>query len=481
MSESTPRKNATAGIIMAAGQGTRMMSATPKVLHLLAGRPLVHYPVRAALEAGCDEIIVVVGRGRAEVAAYLASAFDGRVRIAVQEEQRGTGDAARVGLAAAGPDVTRVLVCNGDLPLLLAEDLVAVLHSFEQAASDHAMALATCELPDATGYGRVLRDAAGEIKEIREQRDLRTEEERRACEINPGIYVASGSFLRQALLALQPNNAQGELYVTDIVALARAQGRKVLGISSRAEVLVGVNDRNQLVEAEAVMYERIARMWRTRGATVRPGARIDDGVVLADDVTVETGTSLRGATRIGRGTRIDVGCVLTDVTVGEAATLKPYSILAGSVVEARAQIGPFAHVRPESVIGESAHVGNFVETKKTRMGNGAKANHLSYLGDGVIGANANLGAGTIFCNFDGFQKHTTTIEAGAFVGSDSQLVAPVTVGEGAYVATGTTVTIDVPKGALAISRVRQDNKAGYADKLKARLAAAKEAAKRQGP
>jgi bifunctional UDP-N-acetylglucosamine pyrophosphorylase/glucosamine-1-phosphate N-acetyltransferase len=470
MSESTPppEKSATAAIVMAAGQGTRMKSLTPKVLHPVAGRPLVHYPVRAAIEAGCDEVIVVVGHGRVEVAAYLAAAFGGRVRTVVQEEQRGTGDAARVGLAAIGSHVGSVLVCNGDLPLLLAEDLSMVLRAFGEARSDYAMALATCEPPCPMGYGRVLRDASGQIEAIREDRDLRTADERATREINPGIYVASALFLREALLALHANNAQGELYLTDIVAFARTQNKKALGISSRAEVLVGVNDRNQLVEAEAVMYERIARTWRARGATVRSGARIDDEVVLEVDVVIDAGTSLRGATRIGRGTRVDVGCVLTDVTVGEAVVLKPYSVLAGSNVEARAQIGPFSHVRPESFIGESAHVGNFVETKKTRMGRGAKANHLSYLGDGVIGAEANIGAGTIFCNYDGFQKHTTTIEAGAFVGSDSQMIAPVTVGEGAYVATGTTVTRDVPRGALAISRVRQDNKEGYADKLKAR-------------
>jgi bifunctional UDP-N-acetylglucosamine pyrophosphorylase/glucosamine-1-phosphate N-acetyltransferase len=466
-------KNATAAIIMAAGQGMRMKSAIPKVLHPIAGRPLVHYPVRAAIEAGFDEVVVVVGHGRIEVAAYLTSAFDGRVGTAVQELQRGTGDAARVGQAALGPNIEIVLICNGDMPLLLDEDLGRVRRAFEGADSDHAMALATCELADPTGYGRVLRDPAGQIQEIREDRDLRTATEHETREVNPGIYVTSATFLREALGALQPNNTQGELYLTDIAAYARARGKRILAVPCRAEVLVGVNDRNQLVAAEVSMYERIARAWRTRGATVHSGARVDDGVVLADDVVIEAGASLRGATRVGRGTRVDVGCVLTDMTVGEAVVLKPYSVLAGSIVEAHAEIGPFTHIRPESFIGKNAHVGNFVEAKKTRIGEGAKANHLSYLGDGVIGSGANIGAGTIFCNYDGFQKHTTTIEAGAFIGSDSQMVAPVTVGEGAYVATGTTVTRDVPKGALALSRVRQDNKEGYADRLRARLAASK--------
>jgi bifunctional UDP-N-acetylglucosamine pyrophosphorylase / glucosamine-1-phosphate N-acetyltransferase len=469
----------TSAIILAAGQGTRMKSATPKPLHTVAGRPIIHYPVRAALEAGCHEVVVVVGHGRDLVTAYLAHEFGDRVRTAIQEEQRGTGDATRSGLAQIEAGATRVLVCNGDIPLLLAEDLVNVLHVFDGASNDTAaLALATCNLEDPTGYGRVLRDEAGEIQEIREQKDLKTDQERRVREINPGIYLGSAAFFREAVASLRPNNAQGELYLTDVVAYARGKSKKTVGVPSRAEVLVGVNDRNELVHAEAVMYDRIARMWGERGATVRRGARVDDGVQLAEDVVVESGACLRGATRVGRGSRVDVGCVLTDVTVGEHVVLRPYSVLTSSTIAARAQIGPFSHVRPESVLGEDVHIGNFVETKKTRLERGAKANHLAYLGDGIIGAEANIGAGTIFCNYDGFSKHTTVIEAGAFIGSDSQIVAPVTVGEGAYVATGTTVTRDVPKGALAISRVRQENKEGYAERLKARLRAAKKAAKK---
>jgi bifunctional UDP-N-acetylglucosamine pyrophosphorylase/glucosamine-1-phosphate N-acetyltransferase len=366
----------------------------------------------------------------------------------------------------------RVLVCNGDLPLLLAEDLALVMRAFGDG--DDTLALATCVLADPVGYGRVLRDEAGHILAIREHKDLATEAERRVTEINPGIYLAGTAFFREALAALRPNNAQSELYVTDVVAFARARGKRTVGVPSRSEVLVGINDRTQLVEAEAVMYERIARAWRTQGATVRPGARVDDGVSLAPDVTIESGAHLRGATAVGRGTLVDTGSVLSDATLGEDVVVKPYCVITNSAVEARAQIGPFAHVRPESVIGQDAHVGNFVETKKTRMAKGAKANHLSYLGDGVIGEGANVGAGTIFCNYDGFRKHTTVIEDGAFIGSDSQMVAPVTVGKGAYVATGTTVTRDVPAGALAIARVRQDNKEGYADKLRARFKASKD-------
>jgi len=234
-------------------------------------------------------------------------------------------------------------------------------------------------------------------------------------------------------------------------------------------VLSGVNDREQLEQVDRMMQARILAHWRRAGVTVRGEARIEAGVVVEPDVVLESGSVLRGRTRVRRGASVDVGCVLTDVDVGEGATVRPYTVATESRIGARAYVGPFAHLRAESDIGEDAHVGNFVETKKTRMGSGAKANHLAYLGDGVIGAKANVGAGTIFCNYDGFRKHTTTIGEGAFIGSDSQLVAPVTVGANAYVATGTTVTRDVPSDALAIGRAKQENKEGYANRLRARL------------
>jgi len=464
----------TTAIILAAGQGTRMKSATPKVLHTIAGRPLVHYSVEAALEAGCGEVVVVVGHGKEAVAAYLAKAFGSKVKTAVQEQQRGTGDAARAGLGAIGDNAERILLFYGDGPLMTADDVGPIAKRLDQGRV--TLSLATCVVDDGFGYGRVLRNEQGEVIEVREQKDLRTEEEKAVREINPGIYAAPVAFMRAAVERLTPNNAQGELYLTDIVAYARGANEPIAVVPSRADVLVGVNDRQQLVDAETTMYARIARKHRVAGVTVREGARIDAGVVIEPETIVETGAVLRGNTKIGRGAFIDVGCVLTNVIVEEWAVLKPYSVASDSTIGARAQIGPFSHLRPESTIGEEAHIGNFVETKKTRMEKGSKANHLAYLGDGVIGANANVGAGTIFCNYDGFQKHTTTIGAGAFIGSDSQLVAPVTVGEGAYVATGTTVTKDVPPDGLAISRVKQENKEGYASKLKARLKAAKEAA-----
>ena len=456
-----------AAVILAAGQGTRMKSALPKVMHPIAGRPLVHFPVRAALEAGCDEVIVVVGHGREHVTRYLAAAFGERVKTVVQTTQLGTGDAARYGVSAIA-DCDRVLVFYGDVPLLEAGDLASATRS---AAP---FALATIVVDDPAGYGRILRDESGDVLEIREHKDLRSDAERAVREINPGIFVSSAAFFTEALAALSPNNAQGELYLTDVVAAARGAGLGIGVIEARAEVLVGINDRVQLAQAEERMLARIADAHRRAGGTVRHGARIDDGVVIGADTVIESGAVLRGDTRVGAGVRVDVGCVLTDVVIEDGVVLKPCSVLEKSLVRANAQIGPFSHLRPESDIGEGAHIGNFVETKKTKLGPGAKANHLAYLGDGLVGARANIGAGTIFCNYDGFLKHTTTIEEDAFIGSDSQLVAPVTIGRGAYVATGTTVTRDVPADALAISRTKQENKEGYASRIKARMKAAKD-------
>jgi bifunctional UDP-N-acetylglucosamine pyrophosphorylase/glucosamine-1-phosphate N-acetyltransferase len=396
----------TTAVILAAGQGTRMKSSLPKVLHPIAGRPLVHYPVRAALEAGCGEVVVVVGHGRERLEAYLSEGFgaSGRVRTAVQKEQRGTGDAARAGLDAVGADAERVLIFYGDVPLLTAADVAAVAKKLDEEKGA-VVSIATCTTSDPFGYGRVMRDARGEIIEIREQKDLRSDEER-------------------------------------------------------------------------VMIERLLEKHRVAGVTVRDGARIEDSVVIEKDATIESFAVLRGKTSVGAGAFVDVGCVLTNADIGEGVALKPYSIVTDSVVRARAQIGPFSHLRPESDIGEEAHVGNFVETKKTRLDRGAKANHLAYLGDGFVGENANIGAGTIFCNYDGFQKQITRIGKNAFIGSDSQLIAPVTIGDGAYVGTGTTVTKDVPADALAIGRTKQENKEGYASRLRARLKAQKEASKK---
>lgn len=444
-----------------------MKSALPKVLHEICGRPMVDYVVDAALEAGCHDVVVVVGYGRDELAAHLRNTYGDRVRTAVQETQRGTGDAVGSALPLIEGKSEHVLILCGDTPLVDAAELSRLR---AVCAGTVPLAMLTAKAQDPTGYGRILRDDSGRITRVREHRDA-NEDELLIHEVNVGIYVAEINFLRQAISKLQPNNAQGELYLTDIVAQASDIDEVGFVRTESTAALVGVNDRAQLSAAEEVMYMRIADKARRNGATIRASARIDAKVVIESDAIIEHNVVLRGKTHIGSNARIDVGCVLTDVDVAAGAIVKPYSVCTSSSIGEKAQIGPFSHVRPESQIEADAHIGNFVETKKTRVRRGAKANHLAYLGDGDIGEGANVGAGTIFCNYDGFKKHKTEIGAGAFIGSDSQIIAPVRIGVGAYVATGTTITKDVPDDALAISRVKQENKDGYASRLKTRLAA----------
>jgi bifunctional UDP-N-acetylglucosamine pyrophosphorylase/glucosamine-1-phosphate N-acetyltransferase len=417
---------------------------------------LFEYPLRAAIAAGAKRVVVVTSGNPAIDERIRERYGNGAVEVTTvtQEVPRGTGDAARVGLSRVQSE--RVLVLCGDTPLVGEAELSAILGALGERVE---LAFGSAELAVPKGYGRVLRDALGRVSEIREQRDLRGPSEEAVREVNAGIYAARTESLARALAKLEPNNAQGEYYLTDDV-------RAVIG---PAEALVGVNDREQLRQAEAVLFERIRARLGRAGVSVHGDALIDDDVVVGEDATIEAGARLRGATSIGEGALVDVGCVITDSSVAARAVIKPYSVITQSNVGEGAQIGPFAHLRPESEIEADAHIGNFVETKKTRVRRGAKANHLAYLGDGDVGERANLGAGTIFCNYDGFKKHRTVIGEGAFVGSDSQLVAPVTVGKGAYVASGTTVTRDVPEDALAISRVKQENKEGYGKKLRERL------------
>lgn len=462
----SPAMSDLVAVVMAAGVGKRMKSALPKVLHRAAGRPLVHYPCRAALEAGARSIVLVLSPdAREKVEGDLRNLFAGApVSLATQKEARGTGDAVRSGLDQV--DSERVLILSGDTPLLRAEDVRALA----DAAAEPGVSLALLSsIPDdPKGYGRVIRDASGNVMEVREDRDLRSDSERAIREVNAGAYVLRTADLRTALARVETNNAQGEYYLTDIVSILAKSGR-VVGVIGHADSLVGVNDRNQLADAEELLFARIARTHRANGATISKEAKIDDSVVIEPDATIAADVVLRGNTRVFAGAIVDVGSVITDSEIGARALLKPYSIVTESRVGEGAQIGPFAHLRPGSEIEADAHIGNFVETKKTRVRRGAKANHLAYLGDGDIGEGANVGAGTIFCNYDGFKKHKTVIQKGAFIGSDSQLVAPVTIGENSYVATGTTVTKDVPADALAISRVKQENKEGYAPRLRARL------------
>lgn len=428
---------------------------------------MVTFVIDAALALEPERVVVVVGHGRELVEAYLRARYGDRVTFALQPSPRGTADAVRAALPSIAATSREVIITYGDCPLVSGEFLRKLAET--RASSNALIALATTELDDPTGYGRILRDADGHIRAIREHKDC-TPQELEIRVINAGLYAVDREFLERALSSIDASNAQGEFYLTDLVALAHRRSpdrTAVVELRGRPEFLRGINDRAELAEAEAYLIEAINDRWRRAGNSIAKGARIERDVVLAHNVTIEQGVVIRGKTVIESNVTIDVGCVLDDAIVRERALLKPYSIVSKSEIGPGAQIGPFAHIRPESVVGQDAHVGNFVELKKTRMDKGAKANHLAYLGDGVVGEAANIGAGTIFCNYDGFSKHTTTIGAHAFVGSNSALVAPVTIGEGAYVGSGSVVTQDVPKDALAIARARQENKLGWAAKYRA--------------
>lgn len=460
-----------AALILAGGQSRRMKSPLSKILHRVAGRPLIHYPVAAARAAGAASVVVIAApKDRDMLESYLARAF-GRdvIRVVVQDPPRGTGDAARVGVAALDASVQRTLILSGDVPLIAGEDVERLVAAL---AKDIELVLGTCRMDDPGGYGRILRDATGRPVGIREQRDLRDEREAAINEINAGVYAVSVARLRSALASLTSNNAQGEYYLTDILPLFAPRGG-VATVELSRDAVFGVNDRSQLARVEDVMFARIAERHRLAGSSVASGARIDDAVQIGSDARIESNVFLRGNTVIGDGSVVDVGCVVSDSTLDAGVTLHPYTVVEESSIGQGCQLGPFARVRPKSVLEADVKLGNFVETKATRMRRGAKANHLSYLGDGDVGENTNIGAGTIFCNYDGVAKHKTTIGRDVFIGSDSQLVAPVTVGDGAYVATATCVTEDVPANALTIGRVRQLNKDGYAPKLRAIQAAKK--------
>lgn len=459
------------GMILAAGKGTRMKSALPKVLHPLAGKPMLYYPIQALFDAGAERVVVVIGHDAGRVEEMLAYHFEDRVTTALQAEQRGTGDAVASGLQGLAGVQGALAIAYGDMPLLQASAFQALGQTDQKAAVRLRMLTTNLEPP--TGYGRIIRDAARNVVEVKEQRDCDSHE-LAICEINPGVYFADLAFVREAVKQLRPSNAQRELLLTDIVKIAAQQGQvQTIGWSSQE--LRGVNDRKDLATCEKFMHRRIAEQHAVGGVTIRDMdcVYIDHTVEIEPDVTLENGVALRGSCHIASGAYIDAGCVLTDVQIGEHAYLKPYTVASQSSIGREAQLGPFTHLRPRTVISKRAQVGNFVETKNTHLGESSKANHLSYLGDGDIGDGVNIGAGTIFCNYDGVQKHRTVLEDGVFIGSDSQLVAPVRVGKNAYVGTGTTVTMDVPDDALAIGRARQQNKPEYAKGLRKRLAAGK--------
>jgi bifunctional UDP-N-acetylglucosamine pyrophosphorylase/glucosamine-1-phosphate N-acetyltransferase len=454
--------------IMAAGLGTRMKSDTAKVLHEIAGRPMLHWVVGAARAAGAERVVAILGHQHEAVKASLDASFGpGSVEIALQPEQRGTGHAVQCALPAVAsePDDRIVVILTGDAPLLASERIRELVRACLESPA--RLALLSTRPDREMPYGRLVRDGSGMLERIVEHVDA-TPEQRAIEDTNAGFYAIELGHLRRDLATLRADNAKGELYLTDLVAAAYKRGGATAIDAPFAEVS-GINDRVDLANVEAEARRRINERWMRAGVTmVDPRTTYIDAEVgpLGKDVWLGPGVVLRGKTVIGDNVRIDTGSVLTDVTVGDDTHIKPYSVLAETVVGEKVQIGPFSHCRPGTRIDEDAHIGNFVETKKTHVMAGAKANHLAYLGDASIGQKANIGAGTITCNYDGVSKHKTTIEAGAFIGSDSQLVAPVTVGRDAYVGSGSTITKDVPRGALALSRTKQTNIEGWADRFR---------------
>jgi bifunctional UDP-N-acetylglucosamine pyrophosphorylase/glucosamine-1-phosphate N-acetyltransferase len=435
-----------------------MKSAIPKVLHRIAGRSMIGLAIDTADALSPERLVVVVGHQRELVTEHLADVAP-HVTVAVQERQLGTGDAVRAGLAAL-PDITgEVVVTSGDVPLLAPETLLDLVEAHREGGN--AVTILTAVVPDPTGYGRVVRDGE-EVLRIVEQADA-SDAELDLAEINSGIYVFDAGALAEGLSALQTRNAQGELYLTDVIAHARDAGRRV-GARVVADYLQteGVNDRVQLAERAAELNRRILTRWMRDGVTVVDPATtwVHAGVDLAEDVTLLPGTSLEGATSVARGATIGPETTLIDVEVGEnARVLRTHAELV--VIGPGATIGPFSYLRPGTELAENVHIGAFVETKKAVIGEGAKIPHLTYCGDAVVGAGSNIGAGTIFANYDGLGKHTSTVGEHSFVGSDSVLVAPVQIADGAYVAAGSTITGNVGPGELAVARGQQRNIRGW--------------------
>jgi bifunctional UDP-N-acetylglucosamine pyrophosphorylase/glucosamine-1-phosphate N-acetyltransferase len=460
---------ALAAIVLAAGKGTRMRSSRSKVLHELLGRALVTYPVELARSVGADPVVAVLGHQHEAVEAVLLARFGaGAVKVVEQTEQRGTGHAVRLAMPALSRfDDGLMMVLYGDVPLLRRETLEALVGTARRYG---CLAIVTATPPDPTGYGRILRDQRGHVIGVVEQKDA-TPEEQAITEINAGIYCGPTDFFREAVLGLGTRNAQGEYYLTDVIARA-AGSIGVSAIEADFGDVAGINDRHQLAEAELTLRGRINRAWQAHVTLRDPTSTvIEPGVEIGVDVELGCNVALRGRTRIGHNARVGDGAILVDTEVGAGADIRPYTVATEAIIGPGAAVGPFAHLRPGTRLGPEVEVGNFVEIKATTIGKASKANHLSYLGDATIGEKVNVGAGTITCNYNGYEKFPTVIEDDAFIGSDTQLVAPVRVGRRAVVAAGTTVTRDVPAASLALSRSPQIDKPGYAQKVAKRYSA----------
>ena len=448
-------------IALAAGKGTRMKSALPKVLHRVAGAPMIEYVLRAAAALAPRTTVVVVGHEAERVKAALSSPQ--RLTFVVQEPQLGTAHALLTAQPALGKASGTLVLLSGDVPLLTAATLENLRDRHQRTGAALTVVTAVVEQPE--GYGRIVRSGQ-KIARVVEEQDA-SSAEWVIREINSGIYAFALEGLFEAVAAVAPDNAQHEYYLPDLVALYHRRGLVVetCSVADPNEIL-GINSRAELAAVNCIVRQLKNSDLMAAGVTIEDPATtyIDRDVQVGTDTVIHPGVSLEGCTIIGTACEIHSGARIVDSRIGDRVTVHNYCVMTNVTVESDASVGPFAHLRNETSVGERAKVGNFVEMKKTILGPGSKAIHLTYLGDAVIGTNVNVGAGTITCNYDGTKKHTTTIQDGAFIGSDTQLIAPVTVGEGAYVGSGTTIRKNVPAGALAVSAGKQRNIKGWVDK-----------------
>ncbi|MBW3672400.1 MAG: bifunctional UDP-N-acetylglucosamine diphosphorylase/glucosamine-1-phosphate N-acetyltransferase GlmU [Acidobacteria bacterium] len=450
-------------VILAAGLGTRMKSGTIKILHRAGGRPLIDYVLDLAREVTETRPILVVGHQREDVEAVCGDVVD----YCIQEEQLGTGHAvlqAESILADRGLAGSHVLVLSADVPLTRTATLEALIN--EHVSSDNAVTLLSMKPDDPASYGRIVRDGEGGVRQIVEAKDA-SPEQLKIDEVNAGIYLFEEQFLYDSLHSVGTDNAQGEYYLTDVVEMAATSGRGAGALVAPDPIeTFGVNSRADLAHVEDELRRRRIEELMAKGVTFRnPYTVVIDSLVeIGSDSIVYNGVCIEGATRIGKGCIIETGVVLRHCVIGDRVHLKSGTVAEKAIIGADSTVGPNAHLRPETVLEERVKIGNYVETKKATFGRGAKASHLSYIGDAEVGADVNIGAGTITCNYDGVRKHRTILEDGVFIGSDTQLVAPVKVGAGAYVGAGSTITKDVPADSLAMSRSPQKVHPGWASR-----------------
>jgi len=468
-------------VILAAGLGKRMKSKLPKVLHPLAGRPMIAYPLAAAAALKPDSVVLVLGRGADQVRSVVEEEAERlglagtRIAFALQARQLGTGHAVMQAEGALKGARGDLLILSGDVPAIRADTLRRLVRRHRAARA--AATVLTMRLADPSGYGRVIRGAGsarGEVERIVEHVDA-SAAERRVEEINAGIYVADARGIFAAVRGAKRSNAQKEYYLTDMVEAFRGKGGRVIGHEhAPPDEVMGVNDRRDLARAARLLNDRAVEGLMKGGVTIVDPARTDveSTVKVGADTVIHPGVTLAGRTRIGSGCVLHPGTRVQDAILGDGCVVLDHSLIVESRIGSGVRIGPMAHLRPGTDLADDVRIGNFVETKKTKVGRGSKANHLTYLGDAKIGGKVNVGAGTITCNYDGKNKHQTVMDDGVFIGSNAELVAPVRIGRGAYVAAGSTITKDVPAGALGVGRARQSNKEGWVESQKKRAARA---------